>query len=143
MPAAFAEFRRFDGGLNLRDAPSELAENETPGCFNVTLDERGGVSARLGLSKLNAASLLPQPPGYLYYSSVADALLAYISSDAGNGKLYKSTDGGVTWSSVYTSFTAGATGAIVDFKNRVVVVNTVDGVYSFPAALGAPTHTAG
>jgi hypothetical protein len=143
MPAAFAEYRRFDGGLNLRDAPSELAENETPACFNVTLDERGGVSARLGLAKLNGSSLLPAAPQYLYYSSVADALLAYISTDAGVGKLYKSTDGGVTWSSAYALFTAGASGAIVDFKNRVVVVNTIDGVYSFPAGLAAPTHTAG
>jgi hypothetical protein len=80
MPLSFAEYRRFDGGLNLRDAPSELAENETPSCFNVTLDERGGVVARLGLTKLNGSSLLPQPPQALYYSSVADALLAYIST---------------------------------------------------------------
>src|SRR4051812_5818906 len=110
---SFAEFRRFDGGINLRDAPSELAENETPACSNVTLDERGGVTARTGITRLNGASPLPQPPQDLYTSSVADAVLAYISSDAGNGKLYKSTDGGVTWTSVYTGFTAGASGMII------------------------------
>lgn len=134
---------RFDGGLNLRDAPSEMGVNETPDCMNVTLDERGGAVARLGLSKLNGSSLLPAAPSYLYYSEVADALLAYISTDAGVGKLYKSTDGGVTWSSAYASFTAGAQAAITDFKDRVVVVNTLDGVYSFPSSLGAPTHTSG
>jgi hypothetical protein len=132
----------FDGGLNLRDVWAELAPNESPLCYNVIFDERGAVVARLGITKLNAASLLPAAPSYLYYSQVADAILAYIPSDAGAGKLYKSTDG-VAWSSVYAGFTAGARGAIVDFNNRVVVVNTLDGVYSFPAGLGAPTHSAG
>jgi hypothetical protein len=140
---ATLELKGFDGGLNLRDAWAEIEPNETPLAWNVIYDERGAVIARLGLNKLNGASLLPQPPGYLYYSKVADALLAYISSDAGNGKLYKSTDGGATWASVYAAFTAGASGAIVDFHNAVVVVNTLDGVYVFPSGLGAPTHTAG
>ena len=133
----------FDGGLNIRDAPTEVAPNETPDCMNVTLDERGGVIARLGITNLNAASLLPQPPQRLYYSTVADALLAYISTDAGNGKLYKSTDSGSTWSAVTTTFTAGALADIIDFKDRVVLVNTLDGVYSYPSTLAAPTHTAG
>lgn len=150
MPRTVASLRRsgirlerFDGGLNIRDAPSELGSNETPDCMNVTLDERGGAVARLGLSNLNAASLLPGPAEYAYYSTVADALLVYISTDAGVGKLFKSTDAGATWSSAYSAFTAGAKAAIVDFKDRVVVVNTLDGVYSFPSSLGAPTHTAG
>jgi hypothetical protein len=137
------QLQRFDGGLNLRDAPTEIAPNESPDCMNVTLNERGGIESRLGLLKLNAASLLPVAPSYLYYSTVADALLAYVPSDGGVGKLYKSTDGGVTWSVAYSTFTAGAEAAIIDFKNRVVVVNTLDGVYSFPSDLSAPTHTAG
>ncbi len=150
MPRTVAQLRtsalrleRFDGGLNLRDAPSEMGANETPDCVNVTLDERGGAVSRLGLATLNAASLLPASPAYLYYSAVADALLAYISADAGLGKLYASTDAGVTWSAAYSSFTTGAAAAIIDFKDRVVVVNTLDGVYSFPSTLAAPTHTSG
>lgn len=135
--------RGFDGGLNLRDTWSELAPNETPLAYNVVYDERGAVVARLGLIAMNAASLLPAAPGYLYYSRVADAVLAYIPTHAGAGKLYASVDAGTTWTAVYTGFTAGAKGAIVDFNNRVVVVNTLDGVYSFPAGLAAPTHTAG
>ena len=138
---------KLDGGLNLRDDPTEIAQNETSDCMNVTLDERGGAVSRLGLSKLNGASLLPQAPDFLYYSAIADALLAYISSDGGFGKLYKSTDGGATWSAVTTTFTAGAQAAIIDFAGtngaKVVLVNTLDGVYSYPAALTAPTHTAG
>lgn len=134
---------RFDGGLNLRDAPTEIAPNETPDCMNVTLDERGGVESRLGISKLNAASLLPAAPVALYFSRNCDALVAYISTDAGVGKLYSSTDGGVTWATFYTTLTAGGEGSFVDFKNRLVFVNTLDGVYSFPSDLTAPVHTVG
>jgi hypothetical protein len=142
------QVQRFDGGLNLRDAPTEIAPNETPDCMNVTLDERGGAESRLGITKLNGASLLPAAPSYLYYSTVADALLAYIPTVTAAGRLYKSTNGGVTWSEVTWTpgppqFTAGAAAAIIDFKNRVVVVNTLDGVYSFPSDLSLPTRTTG
>lgn len=139
---AVALFDNFSGGLNIRDAPSELAENESPWLQNVTFDERGGVVARLGFSQLNGGSLLPAAPQRLYYSENCDAILAYLDS-AGSGRLYKSTDGGVSWSSVYAGFTAGARAGMVDFNNRLVVANSLDGVYSFPANLGAPTHTAG
>jgi hypothetical protein len=116
--------------------------------MNVTLDERGGVESRLGISKLNGASLLPAAPMYLYYSTVADALLAYISTYSGQGRLYKSTNGGATWSEVTWTpgpplFTSAAQAAIIDFKNRVVVVSTLDGVYSFPSDLSLPTRTTG
>jgi hypothetical protein len=136
------QLQRFDGGLNLRDAPTEIAPSESPDCMNVTLNERGGVESRLGLLNLNAASPLPAAPSYLYYSTVADALIAYIPSAVGNGWIYKSINGGATWTVVW-GFTADAEAAIVDFKNRVVVVNTLDGVYSFPSDLSAPTHTVG
>lgn len=137
----------FDGGVNLRDAPTEVELSETPDCMNMTLDERGGAISRLGLSKLNGASLLPATADFLYYSTVADAVLAYVSTDAGNGKLFKSTNGGVTWSLVLGTFVAGAQAAIADFTGvngpRVVVVTTLDGVYSFAADLASNVHTAG
>lgn len=137
------QVQRFDGGLNLRDAPTEVAPNETPGALNVTLNERGGFEPRLGLNKLNGASLLPASPVALYYSAVCDALVAYVSTDAGVGKLYKSTNGGATWASFYTTLTAGGQGDFKDFKNRLVFVNTLDGVYSFPSDLSAPVHNLG
>lgn len=43
----------FAGGLNLRDAPTELKPTESPSAWNVTLDERGGVVKRLGYTKWN------------------------------------------------------------------------------------------
>lgn len=45
--------RDFSGGLNVREAPPELAPNESPDLWNVTLDERGGVAKRLGYVKVN------------------------------------------------------------------------------------------
>jgi hypothetical protein len=46
----------FSGGLNLRDAPTELALNESPDLWNVTIDERGGIVKRLGMTKWNASA---------------------------------------------------------------------------------------
>ncbi len=51
------QVRDFSGGPNLRDSGPELAENESVGGWNVTSDERGGVSSRLGYVKYNAALL--------------------------------------------------------------------------------------
>jgi hypothetical protein len=47
----------FEGGLNLRDAPGELAPNESPDMMNVTLDERGGVVKRLGFQRDNSGPI--------------------------------------------------------------------------------------
>src|SRR3954451_19752897 len=38
----------FAGGVNIRDAPNQLATNECRRLENVLLDERGGASKRLG-----------------------------------------------------------------------------------------------
>lgn len=48
MPIKDLTFRDFGGGLNLRDAASELAPNEFPAASNITIDERGYVQKRLG-----------------------------------------------------------------------------------------------
>ena len=60
---AAAEFRArlaFNGGLNLRDHPSEVAPNESPDCWNVTIDRSGAVQKRLGYQKWNESG---QPDG--------------------------------------------------------------------------------
>jgi hypothetical protein len=45
----------FSGGPNLRDAPSQLGVERDVDAWNVTFDERGGVSSRLGYAKYNSA----------------------------------------------------------------------------------------
>lgn len=149
VPVVPLLFEDFSGGLNMRDSATELDDNETDACLNVVFDERGGVSARLGFLRINRRSPLPGPADYLEHSEVAGAVLAYLSTveepdPADNhGSLYASLDGGSTWASVFDEFTAGALGAIVDYNDGVVVVNTLDGVYVFPSDLGAPTHDSG
>lgn len=46
---------RFDGGRNVKDAPSELQDTESPSELNVTYDELGSVQTRDGTTSLNVA----------------------------------------------------------------------------------------
>lgn len=116
----------FAGGLNLRDAPTELQANESPSCWNVTLDERGGVVKRLGYSKWNAsaAAHLFQDS---YYSLLTGLLLWYSPAD---GKLYSDPGTGVL--TLRHTFTAGSRISMVDFAGNVYAVHPVDGLYSSP-----------
>jgi hypothetical protein len=74
--------------------------NESPDLWNVTVDERGGITKRLGFVKWNAsaaANLIT----YGYYSLVADKMQWYSQAD---GKLYYDNGTGVltlgrTWTS--------------------------------------------
>lgn len=118
------QLQDFSGGLNLRDAPTELAENESPDLWNVTLDERGGVVKRLGQSKWNATpapALITQG----YYSQVVDRLLHYSKSD---GKLYSDPGTGVL--TLVRTWTAASRLGIVDFAGKVYANHPVDGLYS-------------
>src|SRR5262245_30475105 len=54
-----AKFVDYSGGLNKRDAPSELQENESPDCMNFTLDERGGLVKRLGYEVVGVLGDIP------------------------------------------------------------------------------------
>jgi hypothetical protein len=72
--------RDFSGGLNLREAPPELAANESPDLWNVTLDERGGVAKRLGYTKVNGTPFSGGLVQNLHYSGVLSEL-----RDAGRG----------------------------------------------------------
>jgi hypothetical protein len=113
----------FSGGLNLRDALTELAANETPNCLNVTLDERGGVVKRLGYVRWNA-SALANSPDVGYPSSVCNCNFWYSQAD---GKLYKDSNG--IFTNVQT-FTAGGRASIVDFVGITYLIHSSDGLFS-------------
>lgn len=114
----------FEGGLNLRDAPTELAPNESPNLWNVVIDERGGVVKRLGYSKWNAAAATNLVT-YGYYSRVADKLLWYSPVD---GKLYSDPGTGVL--TLRRTWTTGSNITIADFAGSVYAVHPIDGLYS-------------
>lgn len=113
----------FAGGLNLQGAPTELQPNESPSCWNVTLDELGGVVKRLGYSKWNA-SAVSNLFSDSYYSTFLDLGFWYSPAD---GKLYKDDDGTLT--SVHT-FTVGSRVSLVDFAGAIYVAHSADGLFS-------------
>ena len=114
----------FAGGLNLRDAPTELKPSESPSCWNVTLDERGGVVKRLGYAKWNAsaAAHLMQDG---YYSLLMNLLYWYSPAD---GKLYSDPGTGVL--TLRHTFTAGSRISLVDFAGAVYASHPVDGLFN-------------
>jgi hypothetical protein len=124
-----ARLQDFSGGLNLVAAPSELAQTETPDCMNVTLDERGGVVKRLGLSKIANHTSTTTQPAILYYSRALDKLMLQI----GTG-LYKSDDGGTNWSAALKTFSTSARVGMCDFLSKVVVIHPIDGAFTYDGA---------
>ena len=124
---------RFDGGLNLRDQPSQLEANESPDLMNVTLDERGAVVKRLGFAKDGAMSeigtgatpLLP-----LHYWAKEGQLIAQKGAE-----LYRRTGAGafteITRAASANAFTTTARAAATDFNGTLVVVHPTDGVLTY------------
>ena len=113
----------FAGGLNLRDAPTELKPTESPNCWNVTLDERGGVVKRLGYTKWNASAVGNKIQDS-YYSQLTGLLFWYSPAD---GKLYSDPGTGVL--TLRHTFTSGSRVSLVDFAGKVYTSHPVDGLY--------------
>jgi hypothetical protein len=112
--------RDFSGGLNVREAPPELAANESPDLWNVTLDERGGVAKRLGYTKVNGTAFSGGLVQNLHYSGV----LSDIVTQAG-ASLYLGTT-----NTARATFSTSARGGLTDFAGKVWAVHPVDGVFS-------------
>src|SRR5215467_8456287 len=75
------QFRDFSGGLNVRDAASQLAENESPADSNVTLDERGGVAKRLGFVKYNTNAFNASLVSNVFYWSSGQNLITQAGTE--------------------------------------------------------------
>jgi len=112
----------FSGGLNIRDALTELQNNETPDCINVILDERGACHKRLGYVKWNATAL-PNAISYGYESDVCNTIFWYCQAD---GKLYRD-DGGVL--TQVAQFAAAGTVSIADFAGTCYLAHSFDGLF--------------
>lgn len=111
----------FAGGLNLRDAPTELANNETPDCMNITLTEIGGVQKRLGYVKKNLAPFTTgSAPQNLFYWKTGGVEFTQCGPD-----IFK--DNGAT--SVHTFSTAARVG-FAEFAGSVWAIHPIDGIYS-------------
>ena len=56
-PYRYDEKSDFTGGLNLRADQFNMGETESPSLLNVSVDPRGGVRRRNGVTKVNATEL--------------------------------------------------------------------------------------
>ena len=115
----------FSGGLNVRDALTELANNETPDCENVVLDEHGAAHKRLGFVKWNATAL-PNSATNGYESDVCDCTFWYCQMA---GTLWKDDNGLLTLVRTFASG-VGATAAFADFAGICYFIHAFDGLFS-------------
>tara|TARA_R110000824_G_scaffold8439_2_gene38337 strand:- start:19604 stop:21115 length:1512 start_codon:yes stop_codon:yes gene_type:complete len=114
----------FSGGLNLRDAPSEMTPNQSPALLNVTLDNRGAVVKRLGFT------LVSTPPG----SPTSVNQNAYFWP-SGNKMIFKFGTklyslSGVTLTLIHT-FTDDSHVDFADFLGELIVIHETDAVLSW------------
>lgn len=110
----------FSGGPNIRDAASELSKNECLDAWNVTFDERGGVSSRLGMVKYNGTAY----GGDLIQNEFWSQILSTKIVNAG-AKLYKGTS-----NTVNKTFTTTARATFTELGVYVIACHPVDGLFT-------------
>lgn len=111
--------RDFSGGPNLRDAASELADNELVDGWNVTFDERGGAGSRLGYVKWNSTAFSAGAVKNMHYSGVLDNVVTQAGAS-----LYLGTT-----NTIRKTFTTAARAVFVDFNGKVFAGHPVDGLW--------------
>jgi hypothetical protein len=118
------QFRDFSGGLNVRDAASQLGQNESPADSNVTLDERGGVAKRLGYVKYNTNAFNGSLANNGYYWPTGQNLITQCGTE-----LFKDTAG-----ASFKTFTTTSRCAMVDFTGLLFIIHPIDGLFSYDGA---------
>lgn len=118
----------FSGGWNPQDAWSKVEDDELIDMINISLDKKGGMVKRLGTTKVNPSGQISSAGSVqsLHYSAAIDTVLAQIGT-----QLFKSTDGGVSWTASIKTFTTADPVGMVDFLGKVVVIHKVDRTFSY------------
>ena len=118
MSLKHVQFKTFKGGLNTRDSASELASDEIPDALNVTIDERGAATKRLGYERRYSTAL-----GASLVSNVFDwkSRGNTITQEGPRMHVNSSTTAFHTWS---TSDRVG----MCEFLGDLVMIHPVDGV---------------
>ena len=93
-PYRYDEKSDFTGGLNLRADQFNLGETESPSLLNVSVDPRGGVRRRNGVTKVNATELSNEVNRLMtHYESGQNQILAtIIDTGAAQSQLYYNDD---------------------------------------------------
>jgi hypothetical protein len=123
-------FRDFSGGMNTRDAPSEISENEFPYSLNVTLDERGYLQKRLGYSRRYVSPVGSGKVSNLFFWPTQAKLVAQIGTGL-------HVDGGA---SIHT-FTTSARIGMCEYLGNLFVIHPVDGCFTYDGITFAAINT--
>jgi hypothetical protein len=115
------ELRDFSGGPNIRDHASELAANECEDAFNITFDERGGATSRLGYAKDGGAF-----SGGIVKNRFWSQILNERITQAGPS-LYLGTT-----NTARKTFTTGALVTFCEMNSLIVACHPVDGLFTSP-----------
>lgn len=116
--------RDFSGGPNLRDTESELLPNEDEDSWNVTYDERGGGSSRLGYAKDGAAF-----SGGVVKNRFWSSLLADRVTQAG-ASLYLGTT-----NTARKTFTTSELVTFTETNSLIVACHPTDGLFTSADAI--------
>ena len=120
----------FDGGLNTKDSPSTLADNESPDMYNCVLDERGAVGTRQGISTFTTVAV---------GAKACDGLFSY-KRETGTQVMMGWYGGsmtvitGTTFESVPSAagvYTAGRPVEMMQFQNVAFMCNGADTPYKY------------
>jgi hypothetical protein len=139
MPETAAmQFAGFAGGVNIRDAPNQLAPDEAIAINNMILDERGAASKRRGTAKL--ADL----PGraisiYTFYRQIGNPQVLVQTSD---GQLRFTEDEGETWAVIVSGISTTEPYCFKTFNNKVYMSNGVNDYATWDGATYTPFPTA-
>lgn len=115
----------FSGGLNLRDSQPELGQTDLAKAYNVTLDERGAISGRLGHTKWNSTS---------YGASPVSTVLFWGGGTSGLGHTYTQVGAGLYQDLALTpihTFTTSDRVGMCDFQGTLCVAHPVDGFFTW------------
>jgi hypothetical protein len=110
----------FYGGLNTRDLASELRDDEIPDALNVTLDERGAPTKRLGYERRYSTAIAASRVSNLFHWATRGHIVSQIGTTMhlNNGAAFH------TWT---TSDRCG----MCEFNDTLVMIHPVDGVRSY------------
>jgi hypothetical protein len=114
------QLRDFSGGPNFRDTEPELAKNEAEDSWNVTFDERGGVSSRLGYAKDNSTPFSGGVVRNQFWSSVLGAKITQAGAS-----LYLGTT-----NTARKTFTTSATATFAEINSLIIACHPVDGLFT-------------
>lgn len=124
MPEVIAKPKGYGGGVNLRDAPNQIAPNQALAILNMILDENGGASKRLGSVSRGTFGISGER-AISMYTFYRDPIAPQILLQTDAGKLYYTTDF-ATFTLIVSGLSTTAPFSFETFNSKVYMSNGVD-----------------